>query len=260
VGTVTPRPQKANPGKIILRDNAKKALWNKMGFPNKGIAPLKKRLKKLYKPHFTPIFINIGKNRSTALDSAHKDYIQCIREFTPYADSFVINISSPNTKDLRKLFEPQRFKEFLQPIIEYNQSLQELTFNGQPTPLLLKLSPDLNQQDLETILTSSLELGVDGWILTNTTTERPDGLSFPAEGGVSGLPLKEKSKTFLKNSLDFLSERKKDQLVISCGGVMSEEDVFERLEMGADLVQVYSALVFNGLTFFSSTAQKASLR
>ena len=116
----------------------------------------------------------------------------------------------------------------------------------------------MQDDQLRSVLDLSLELGVDGWILTNTTLDRPEGITFPKEGGLSGQPLAPKAKSLLHDSITHLGDRKKDQLIISTGGVMTPEDAFERLRSGANLVQAYSALVFEGPTFFRQVAAKAN--
>lgn len=248
VGTVTPKAQLANPGNIIARDNSQFALWNKMGFPNEGAAAIKSRLAKLKRPYQTPLFINIGKNRDTENKNAVQDYLYCIRELAPHADAFVINISSPNTAGLRDLVSPENLSHLLKPLVA--------ECDGK-IPLLLKLSPDMTDADFSSTLLISCELGVDGWIITNTTLARQTGLNFPKEGGVSGRPLADRSKELLKIAVKTLGEKSKTKLLISVGGVLSAEDVFERLRLGAQLIQVYSALIFEGPSFFRKVAEQA---
>lgn len=250
VGTVTPEPQEPNPGQILDRDAGKLALWNKMGFPNKGLKNLKANLENLGRPYYTPVFVNIGKNRNTPNETAVDDYLKCIRELRATADVFVVNISSPNTKGLRDLLAPEKLHALLTPLVSECKK-------SEPRPLLLKLSPDTLDDDFKSALDTSLAAGVDGWILTNTTTAREKTPTFPQEGGVSGQPLAERSKALLKLAIDHLGERKKDRLVVSVGGVLTPQDVFDRLSLGADLVQVYSALVFSGPFFFKKVAKKA---
>lgn len=245
VGTVTPQPQKPNPGKIMDRSLKHFALWNKMGFPGLGLAEVKHNLQKA-KKNSTPLFINIGKNRDTPNDRAHEDYIKCVHELSEFADAFVVNISSPNTKGLRDLLQPKNLKSFLLPIIKDKKK-----------PFLLKLSPDMQDEQLHSALNTSCDLGIDGWILTNTTLKRYN-TPFPAEGGLSGKPLADLSKKVLKSAVKHLGPRKKDKLIISAGGVMNYKDVKQRLELGADLVQVYSALVFHGPYFFKNLYKEAS--
>lgn len=251
IGTVTPNHQKKNAGKTVGRDIKTKALWNQLGFPSEGADSVKKRILALKQPHFTPVFVNIGKNRDTPMERACDDYVKLIRTFGDVADAFVINISSPNTPQLRSLLSPDKLQDFLSVIMEENKDASI----GKPTPILLKLSPDMTEDELKKILDVSFDAGIDGWILTNTTIARETGSSFPETGGVSGLPLKEKSKLFLKCAVSHLGKRKEGKLLASVGGVMSTQDVFERLQMGADLVQVYSTLVFEGPFFFKKVFQ-----
>ncbi len=246
VGTVTPLPQKANPGKILDRDVPNQALWNKMGFPNSGSVALEKKIKSLKPKLHVPLFVNIGKNRATSNEVAAQDYVECLQRLWTCADAFVVNISSPNTKDLRALLQPENLRRFLEPIIQARNEL------GKTKPLLLKLSPDMETASLESALQTSLDLDIDGWILTNTTISRPPNIQFPFEGGLSGVPLKELSRNCLKNALTFLKIKKGDRLLISTGGVDSALEVKLRLDEGADLVQIYSALIFEGPLLFRS--------
>ncbi len=254
VGTITPLPQKANPGKILDRDISQKAVWNKMGFPNAGVEHLQKKLTKIKNQITVPLFINIGKNRTTPNESASADYVFCMQALFSYADAFVINISSPNTTDLRELLKKENLKKFLQPIVDQKNQLP------QKKPLLLKLSPDMEESSLLEALETSLELDLDGWILTNTTLSRPANISFPTEGGLSGAPLKTLSLKNLKVAADFLKTKKGDRLLISAGGIDSADDVQKRLQAGADLVQLYSALIFQGPRLFQSILAALNLK
>lgn len=248
IGTVVPKPQLANPGPIFDRDKKSFSLWNKMGFPSRGYSYVKKQLLNLEDRYHTPLFINIGKNRDTPLEKASSDYILLMHELAIFADAFVINISSPNTQGLRKLLSKEYFVDFLGPIIEKRNSLGA-------TPLLLKISPDLSDKELQLVIEQSLQLNIDGWVVTNTTLQRPPPLRFPRDGGVSGKPLASLSKQTLRKSLEILGNNKSDRLMISVGGIMNAEDINERLELGADLVEVYTALVFEGPFFFKKVAK-----
>lgn len=256
LGTVTPKPQGPNPGKIVDRKGSALAVWNKMGFPNEGMEKFESRIQNYKRPYPSPVFINVGKNRDTPNDKAHEDYIQCLELLHPFADAFVVNISSPNTKGLRDLFSKESLTRFLAPILEANK--QASTKNVKP--VLLKLSPDHSDQELEHILEVSLGLGIDGWIFTNTSAVAGREHGFPKEGGVSGLPLKDLSKAALKRAIDKLGHDRSGKLIVSSGGIMTPDDAFERLEMGADLVQVYSALIFEGPNFFAQVAKAAQKR
>ena len=247
VGTVTPLPQKPNPGKIIARDPDQQALWNRMGFPSHGGYEVLSNLK-LLEDRRSPLLINIGKNRHTPLEKSTEDYLSLMDLFQDHADLFVVNISSPNTKDLRLLQTPQNFANFLKPLVQFSKSVTQ-------KPMLIKLSPDEDNHALQEMIETAAGVGVDGFVLTNTTTQRPQGISFPQEGGMSGLPLRHRATECLKILVQTLGARKKDFLIVSAGGVTESKDVFERLDEGADLVEVYSTLIFNGPGFFRKVAK-----
>ena len=249
IGTITPVGQIGNPGKIMDRDLRHLALWNRMGFPNPGMQQLKKVLSAKTRPYPTPLFVNIGKNRTTANENAVEDYLRCLQELNDLADVFVINISSPNTEGLRALQQGESFKRLIGRIADFKA--QKKT-----KPIVIKLSPDITDEQLGETLAIGLDHDVDGWILTNTTQGRTAGMTFPKEGGVSGAPLSGQAKTLLKKTVEFLGTKKKDQLLISVGGVLNATDVKERLALGADLVQVFSALVFSGPYFFLHTLEQ----
>ena len=253
VGAVTPDPQQANPGRTLLRDFEEKSLWNSLGFPNKGLNFTARRLRALPPPRerAAPVFVNIGKNRDMPVDDAVYDLKNCIYHLSGRADAFVINISSPNTEGLRELFSPERLPGLL-------AALRERADKDGGTPLILKLSPDLSDSDFLRVLEQSLQAGIDGFSVCNSTTRREGG-GFPAHGGVSGRPLAERSLHLLKLTVGFVKAKglKEPPLIVSCGGVLEPSDVFERLRLGADLVQVYSALVFSGPGFFKLTALAA---
>lgn len=248
IGTVTPLPQSPNPGRIMDRHLESKAMWNRMGFPSAGADETLANIKAA-RPYPTPIFVNIGKNRETANENAADDYLALVHRFRENADAFVVNISSPNTKGLRDLQGADPLRKLLAPLVTAAKTYDR--------PLLVKLSPDLSDADLEQSLEVGVECGIDGFILTNTTLSREQGSPFPPEGGVSGAPLKELSKRSLQRAIQILGPRRKDFLIVSVGGIMTAEDVFERLDLGADLVEVYAALVFEGPGFFRSVAKKA---
>lgn len=248
IGTVTPCPQESNPGKITDRDWEHRNLWNKMGFPSAGAKDVFFNLKN--SEISQPLFVNIGKNRNTANSQALQDYIDCVKILKSEADAFVINVSSPNTKGLRDLQNAEDLKTLVSGVQK----------EASPLPVLLKLSPDLNHAQLEEALLSALEANAQGFILTNTTLSRPTGCPFPHEGGLSGADLKSKSIEILKKSLAILGSKKKNILMVSVGGIFSADDIQERLDLGADLVQVYSALVFEGPSFFKNMAIEFSNR
>ncbi len=251
VGTITPQAQNPNPGKIFDRSIKDGAIWNKMGFPSAGADEAFYNLRAVRSELSVPLFINIGKNRTTSNENAHSDYCDLIEKFHQLADAFVVNISSPNTKGLRDLANKESLEAFLKPIMSKKKEL------NCEKPILLKLSPDLEPDDLKRVLDVSIQNRVDGFVLTNTTLSRNTLKSFSVEGGVSGKPLAALSKLSLKTAIEHLGSEKSDKLVISVGGVMTEEDVFERISLGADLVEVYTALVFSGLNFFRKVEKAA---
>jgi dihydroorotate dehydrogenase len=250
VGTITPQPQEPNPGRIIDRDLESKALWNKMGFPGFGMNVARENLRDLPPRRRTPVFVNIGKNRDTLNDDAVRDYTDCMKTLSGLADAFVVNISSPNTTGLRELLQPERFQKFLGGVLAAKNKI-----DASQTPVFLKMSPDADDQDLQTVVRLACELGIDGFIATNTTLAREHGSPFPPEGGVSGGPLAKRSIEVLRLVHDAMGPSRGNQLLISAGGVLNADDVRERLALGADLVQVYTALIFEGPGFFRSVAR-----
>lgn len=235
VGTLTPRPQAANPGPILARITRDRALLNRMGFPNKGAEAAARRLAR----RRMIVGANVGKNRDTALEQAAGDYAEAARTVAPHADYLVLNVSSPNTPGLRDLESVAR----LRPLVEAVQ--QEVG----DKPLLVKISPDLIDEEIDAVADMALELGLAGIVATNTTLRR-EGLRTPAAelawpegGGVSGTPLKPRSLEVLRR----LRARAGDRLVlISAGGVDSGEDAWERILAGATLVQAYTGFIYGG--------------
>lgn len=253
VGTITPEPQQANPKPILDRSLQHLSLWNNMGFPNKGLKFAVSKLKQTTKKQ--PLFINIGKNRETPLEQSVKDYKKALIGLQPFADAFIINISSPNTKSLRALSQPQYLKPFLKALQEHSQNIKSQT--EQKIPMILKLSPDEPLENFIFIIEESIKADIDGWCICNSSSKRLVPHLFPDYGGVSGKLLKDQSLKALKNLKSYLDKNKiQDKLIISCGGVLTAEDVQERLQHGANLVQVYSALVFKGPSFFKKTLKK----
>ena len=258
LGTVTPQAQGPNASKILDRSVPHLSLWNNMGFPNKGLDFVKQKLEILFESLHkggqqpSPLFINIGKNRDTPLSQAVGDYKKSMESLYPFADLFVINISSPNTKALRELFTEKNLPLFLNALNEIRSGLKS------SPPLILKLSPD--EEDFIRIIEQSLSAGIDGWCLCNSTKQRPVKNLFPKDrGGLSGQLLAPASLKMLKQLKAYLKENSlTDKLIISCGGILTAQDVQERLNLGADLTQVYSAVVFKGFGFFKSVYKELS--
>jgi dihydroorotate dehydrogenase len=239
VGTVTLRPQEGNPEPRLLRLVRDRALINKMGFPNPGAEAVAEHLSaRASRP---VVGVNVGKSMSVPLDEAAGDYRAVVRRLAPVADYLALNVSSPNTPGLRDLQNPGQLRTLVADVRE------ELAFIGRDLPLLLKLSPDLDDRQLTELAELAVELGVDGIIAVNTTIDRA-GLRDPAAasiegGGVSGAPLRAKAL----HALRCLRLAAGDRLVlISVGGVAGAEDVWERILAGATLVQAYTAFVYEG--------------
>jgi len=236
VGTVTPQPQTANPGKIIDRNFSQKILWNKMGFPNDGSEIIKKRILDFLPDKKIPLFVNVGKNRDTKIEDSAKDYVKVIKTFKDLADAFVVNISSPNTMGLRSLQNKDFFNDFI----------SEIRASIPNEKIIVKLSPDLSTDELDDILQVILQNKINGINLTNTTLSRPANSTWPIEGGLSGSVLTDRSLDLLKNTCLKLGSEKNSLLIISTGGILNPNIINERLIAGADLVQTYSGLVFYG--------------
>lgn len=231
------------------RDLKLQAIWNKMGFPSEGAEDVFYNLAS-YAPNYrTPIFVNIGKNRHTPNNQAVQDYLTLIDTFRPFADAYVVNISSPNTKGLRDLQSKENLSSLIGPLVERVSRFE-------PTPILVKLSPDMGDEALAETILLCQNLGINGFVLTNTTLSRPSGCHFPDEGGLSGAPLRPLSQRSLQVAVEILGKKREGLLLVSVGGILTPQDVFERLQMGADLVQIYSALVFHGPRFFLDVARR----
>ncbi len=234
VGTITRRGQPGNPRPRVFRYPALQAVVNRMGFNNVGADEAARTLEKTPRPGI-PIGINVGKNATTPLEDAAAEYAETIRILLPFADYVTINISSPNTKDLRKLHEPER----LLPLLDAAQG--EMAKATRPVPLFLKLSPDADLADLEGAARTLVERNV-GIIATNTTVDRT-GMDNLEQGGLSGVPVRARSTQVVK-ALAAITEGKVP--LIGVGGVFSAQDALEKRDAGADAVQVYTGLVYGG--------------
>mgnify|MGYP001161217495 FL=1 len=236
IGTLTPKPQSGNPKKRLFRLVKDEALINRMGFNNEGIESVINRLKK---NNSVIIGGNIGKNKVTPNKNAVNDYNYCFNLLFPYVDYFVVNVSSPNTPNLRSLQDRKPLTEILNNIQELNNR------KDKPKPVLLKIAPDLNENQLLDIITIIKLTKIAGVIATNTTLER-EGLQSSNKiesGGLSGKPLTHRSTEVIR----FLSEKSKKAFpIIGVGGIHQPEDVLEKLNAGADLIQLYTGFVYEG--------------
>lgn len=242
VGTITPRPQPGNPRPRVFRLPASHAVINRMGFPNEGVEALVARLARR---RFRGICgVNIGKNAATPLDEAGGDYAACLRAVYAHADYVTLNISSPNTAGLRELQQQARLAPLLESLLELRARLARE--HGRHVPLLVKLSPDMTEEDLAATARIIGSLAIEGVIATNTTIARPglEGQRVAGEtGGLSGAPLLELSLVTVRRLRAALGAR---AVIIGVGGIDSVSAAQAMLAAGADLIQVYTGLVYRG--------------
>jgi dihydroorotate dehydrogenase len=225
IGTVTPLPQPGNPKKRIFRLVEDRSLINRLGFNNKGLNEITKNLRK---KRDIIIGANIGKNFFTENKDGYKDYLKCLQGLYDFVDYFAINISSPNTKNLRQFHDKNLLRPLLESLINYNNS------QSSRKPMLLKISPDIERNELDDIISLVSELKIDGIIATNTTISR-DNLKSKYKnetGGLSGELLKDKSNDIIKYLRKNLH---KNFPIIGVGGIMSPEDAIEKFKCGAIL-------------------------
>lgn len=253
IGTVTAQAQPGNPRPRLFRLVSDKALINRMGFNNDGAAEVRQRLERTRRRieslrasgrHTPVIGVNLGKTKIVPLEGAVEDYLTSTGIMAPVADYLVVNVSSPNTPGLRQLQEIDSLRPLLRAVQEEADAAA-----GQHVPLLVKIAPDLADEDIDAVADLVTELGLDGVIATNTTISRSGLRSSAAEveaaggGGLSGPVLAARAKEVLVRLRTRLPE---SVVVISVGGVVSAEDAAERLRLGASLVQAYSAFVYEG--------------
>jgi dihydroorotate dehydrogenase len=241
IGTVTPKPQSGNDKPRLFRLEEDEALINRMGFNNDGADKIARRLRGKY----TNLIIggNIGKNKNTPNENALDDYRICFEKLYDFVDYFVVNVSSPNTPGLRELQERGPLTHLLGELNNLNAT------KPKRKPILLKIAPDLTNEQLNDIVSIVIETGIDGIIATNTTISRENLKTESAvvqeigAGGLSGKPLKDRSTEVIR----YLRKRAGEGLpIIGVGGIHSAEDALEKLEAGADLVQIYSGFVYEG--------------
>ena len=247
IGTLTPKPQPGNDRPRLFRLVEDEALINRMGFNNGGVDEAVERLKT--SKGSVLIGGNIGKNKVTPNEDAISDYLTCFRRLYEFVDYFVVNISSPNTPGLRDLQTP----EFISSLFRELKNLQDTL--PKRKPVLLKIAPDLSDEQLTDIIQVVKEENIDGVIATNTTISR-DGLSSQKKtetGGLSGSPLTKSSNEIVRKLRQSTGE---DLLIIGVGGIMSADDAIERIEAGADVVQLYTGFVYQGPTLIKSINQK----
>lgn len=244
IGTVTPKPQSGNPKPRLFRLPLDHAIINRMGFNNNGVDAAIRKLR-----HRKPNVVvggNIGKNTATPNEKAADDYLKLFRKLYDYVDYFVVNVSCPNVANLTSLQSKQSTIDILMPLKEFRK--------GQTAyrPILLKISPDLTPEQVDTMIEVARECKIDGIVATNTTTSRdglvtnPDEVRSIANGGLSGGPLTERSCAMVR----YIHEKTEGKMaIIGVGGVMSVSDAKAMLDAGASLVQVYTGFIYEGPGF-----------
>ena len=242
LGTVTPRPQPGNPGPRLFRLPAAAALINRMGFNSDGLEPFLANLARAPRP--VPLGINLGKNKDTPAERALDDYLTGLRAVYAHADYVAVNISSPNTPGLRALQEETALAELLAGLKAAQAQLA--TDHGRYVPIALKIAPDLDGEALDGVARLLLEHRIDAVIATNTTVTRP-GLGHNPRareaGGLSGRPLRPLATAVIARLYRTLQGRIP---IIGVGGIESADDAWEKLVAGADLLQIYAALIYRG--------------
>lgn len=241
-GTVTPKAQSGNPKPRIFRLEEDKAIINRLGFNNKGCKDFDRNLKNAPRRSMCPVGVNIGKNKDT--QDALDDYLELMDRFYVRCSYITVNISSPNTKNLRQLQSQEHLDSFLKGILDKKSELKKRY--KKDIPVLLKVAPDLTLEEQKEIAQVALESKIDGLIISNTTIQRDKSLksaNINEKGGLSGKPLFEKSNEVLKNFYKF-SEGKIP--LIGVGGISCADDAYEKIKCGASLVQIYSAFIYEG--------------
>lgn len=242
IGTVTPKPQDGNPKKRLFRLKEDSAIVNRMGFNNGGVEAAVERLKQNPKPGERGHVLvggNIGKNKITPNNEAVNDYVICFEALFDYVDYFVVNVSSPNTPNLRELQDKKPLTELLNTLQDKNSTKEARK------PILLKIAPDLSNEQLLDIIDIVADTKIDGVIATNTTIAR-DGLTAANQkemGGLSGKPLTKRATEVVR----FLAEHSNRAFpIIGVGGIHSAKDALEKIEAGASLVQLYTGFIYEG--------------
>ncbi|WP_447731160.1 quinone-dependent dihydroorotate dehydrogenase [Pseudoxanthomonas suwonensis] len=243
VGTVTPRPQPGNPKPRMFRLPAAQAVINRLGFNNDGVDALVRNVERARRKGGL-LGINIGKNKDTANEDAAGDYLYCVERVYPLADYVTVNISSPNTAGLRELQEEQALRRLVGTLREAQERLAAQ--HGKRVPVLVKIAPDLSDNDIDAAARVLSDLAVDGVIATNTTVDRSRVLGLPhAEeaGGLSGAPLMDQATFVLRR----LRARLPESIpLVGVGGILSGADAVAKMAAGATLVQCYTGLVYRG--------------
>lgn len=253
IGTVTPKPQAGNPKPRMFRLPQAKGIINRMGFNNDGVEACVKRVRQSnFWQNGGIVGLNIGKNASTPIENAASDYVTSMEAVYETATYITINISSPNTQNLRALQGEEMLRSLLSSVDLARKSLSDRY--GIRKPLFLKIAPDLDAQDISFIADLLLEFQIDAIIATNTTIAREAVKNLPfgnEAGGLSGAPVREPSTQIIR----LLKERLGNQIpIIGVGGIMSPQDAVEKMKAGASLIQLYSGLIYRGPKLISECA------
>lgn len=245
VGTVTPKPQEGNPKPRLFRLPKDKALINRMGFNNQGVDAMVERLKN--RPNNIVVGGNIGKNKVTPNAEATQDYLISFEKLFNYVDYFTVNVSSPNTPGLRELQDKEPLTQLLKTLVTKRK---ELVKHEETKPILLKIAPDMGDEQLKEVAEVVSLVGIDGIILNNTSIDRSNLVTKKSEiesignGGLSGKPVVKRSQEVLVKMKSYLPEKFP---IIGVGGIMSENDGKERLKSGAQLIQIYTGFIYEGI-------------
>ncbi len=254
IGTVTALAQPGNPKPRMFRYPAEEAVINRMGFNNDGSEAVATRLAKYPGPgaRRIPLGINLGKSKVTEIENATEDYLTSFRRLADFADYLVLNVSSPNTPNLRQLQDESRLSELLGAVTAANRA-RAAAPGGRRVPILLKIAPDLTWPQIDAVLGVIAEHGVDGIIATNTTLARPGAFAAVNEaGGLSGTPLRRRSTEIV----GYISRATSGRLpIIGVGGIADAESAAEKLDAGATLVQVYTGMIYRGPFFAADLAR-----
>ncbi len=233
IGGITEHEQTGNPKPRMFRSAKHGALVNRMGFNNPGSEKMASHLAKSTKPN-VPLFLNVGKSKITSLEDAHIDYARTVERCSPYVDGFVINVSSPNTPNLRELQKDE----------DLARIIKAVQVHSADKPVLIKIAPDLEDMQIKSVVDTAKDLGCAGIIATNTTIERPEEEGVMLEtGGLSGRPLRSRSTNVIRLIADHTDGQ---WPIIGVGGISNSDDAWEKIINGASLIQIYSSMVFHG--------------
>jgi len=233
IGGITEHQQDGNPKPRMFRSPKHKALINRMGFNNPGSSNMATHLSKTKKPN-VPLFLNVGKSKITSLEDAHLDYAKTVERCESYVDGFVINVSSPNTPNLRELQKDE----------DLARIIEAVKLHSKEKPVLIKIAPDLEDMQIKSIVDTARNLGCAGIVATNTTVSRPDERGIMSEnGGLSGQPLNSRSTEIIRLIADHTDGK---WPIIGVGGISTADDAWDKITNGASLIQIYSSMVFDG--------------